>query len=66
MQLAVHVSHHKVREGDRGLVVIGGSVSYGDLDDSDVAVDAEQDDALAQELQAEDAELLHARGGART
>lgn len=64
MQIAVHISHHKVKAADRGLVVVGGTVRYGDLSDDAVAVDADQNDVIDKELLAEETERLHARGGA--
>ena len=63
--MAVHISHHRVKDPDRGLVVIGGSVAYGDADEADVAVDEDSDDALERELEIEADQQQHARGGAR-
>jgi hypothetical protein len=59
LQIAVHISYHKVKEHDRGMVVVGGSVVYGDLSRGAVDVDAEQNDVLETEIQAEEAQRLH-------
>ena len=30
-EVAIHISNHTVRPGDRGIVVVGGSVDVGDI-----------------------------------
>lgn len=65
MQIAVHISHHKVKEADRGLVVVGGTARYGDLSEGATAIDEDQNDIIDKELQAEETERKLRHGGAK-
>ena len=61
--MAVHISPHKIKDYDKGMVVVGGSVAYGDTAPDAISVDEDSDDAFQQELQAEEAERLRGHGG---
>ncbi|KAK9916603.1 hypothetical protein WJX75_004756 [Coccomyxa subellipsoidea] len=60
-EVAIHISNHTTRVGDRGVVVIGGSVDLGDLAHQGDEGDASDEDVLERELAAERSqEAFHA------
>jgi hypothetical protein len=63
IQIAVHISHHKVKGADRGLVVVGGTARYGDIADGAFAIDEDQNDIIDKEMQAEETERSHRHSG---
>lgn len=69
-EVAIYLSPHQVRQGDRGLVVVGASLETGDLASGDGlevnsangAVGAFSDsDILMEEMQTEEESLLHSK-----
>lgn len=62
-KVAIHISNHSVEEGDRGIVVVGGSMHLGEMfgegsADSSATGEVEED-IIQAELEAEREEEVH-------
>lgn len=57
-QVSVYISHQRVREGDRGVVVVGGSLDMGDLEDRE-GLEGADEDMLEEQLRMELEALAH-------
>lgn len=63
MQMAIHISPHKAKEDDRGMVIVGGALALGARTGQTVTVD-DAGDVLDQELQFEEDAAAHSHSGA--
>lgn len=66
LQLAIHISHHSVKQGDRGMIVIGGTVTFGAVGAGEQDSVDDGADAVDAELQFEDYSVVHSKSGTIT
>jgi hypothetical protein len=66
VQISIHISHHAVKVNDRGMVVIGGTVSFGARGGGEEDTLDEEGDAVDEELNKEDDETAHSKSGAQS
>lgn len=63
MQMAIHITPHKAKESDRGMVIIGGALTLGMHTGQALTLD-DDGDVLDEELRTEEATPAHSHSGA--